>query len=53
MLQHVRGIDVRGKSEKGMKSAYKKKVITPMEYAGFTDRLLIDPKKPQLYGSKL
>ena len=51
MLQHVRGIDVREKSAKGMKNAYKKKVITPFQYAGFTDRLLISQKKPQLYGS--
>ena len=51
MLQHVRDIETRKKSELGMTRAYKEKEILPNQYAGFVDRLLIDQGKSQRYGS--
>ena len=51
MLQHVRDIETRKKSQVGMVRAYEDKVIMANQYAGFIDRLLIDQQKPQRYGS--
>jgi len=51
MMQHSGDIELRKKSEPGMKHAFKAKVISPMEYAGFIDRLRKDQGKPQIYGS--
>ena len=51
LMQHSGDIPLRKKSEPGMKRAYKTKVISPMEYTGFVDRLLVHQGKPQIYGS--
>jgi hypothetical protein len=51
LLQHSPDVELRKKSEPGMRHAYKTKVISPMEYTGFVDHLQIDQGKPQIYGS--
>ncbi len=51
VLQHSPSLELRKKSAKGMKKAYKAKVLSAMDYANFTDRLLTALGEPQIYGS--
>ena len=51
LMQHSGDIELRKKSEKGMKQAFKDKVLSANEYTNFIDRLLNDQGKPQIYGS--
>lgn len=51
LMQHSGDVPLRKKSEPGMKRAYESKVISPMEYAGFIDRLRVHEGKLQIYGS--
>lgn len=51
LLQHSNSIDLRKRSEGGVRQAFEEKILSPSEYAGFIDRLLIDQGKPQQYGS--
>ncbi|MDQ6787528.1 MAG: hypothetical protein M3033_12035 [Acidobacteriota bacterium] len=50
ILQHAPTDDLRVKSFKPIKKAFRRKEITPSEYAGFVDRLRLHQGKPQLYG---
>lgn len=51
ILQHSPDEALRRKSLKFVTKAYKRKEITPMEYAGYVDRVRVRQNKPQLYGS--
>lgn len=51
LLQHSRSDALREKSLKPIKKAFKQKELSAMEYANFTDRLLLHQGKPQIYGS--
>lgn len=51
LMQHSGDIELRKKSSTGMKQAFKSKAISPSQYSGFLDRLLVDQHKPQIYGS--
>lgn len=51
LLQHSNSLDLRKRSEDGVKKAFEEKLISPFEYAGFVDRLLLDQGKAQRYGS--
>lgn len=51
VLQHSQSLDLKKRSQKGMKKAYESKVLSAMDYANFTDRLLVGLGKPQVYGS--
>jgi hypothetical protein len=51
LLQHAPDETLRQKSLNPVKKAFKRKEITPSEFAGFVDRLLIRQGKPQIYGS--
>lgn len=51
VLQHSQSVELKKKSLKGMKRAFKAKVLPAMDYANFTDRLLVNLGKPQVYGS--
>ena len=51
LLQHSSSDSLREKSLKPIEKAFKRGEITPLEYANFTDRLLLHQGKPQIYGS--
>ena len=51
LLQHTSDESLRRKSLKPLTKAFKRKEITPLDYANFIDRLLVRQNKPQLYGS--
>ena len=51
LLQHVTDDDLRVKSEKPITESFRKKELTPMDYANFIDRLRLHREKKQLYGS--
>lgn len=51
LLQHSTSDRLREKSLKPIEKAFKRREITPLEYANFTDRLLLRQGKPQIYGS--
>lgn len=51
LMQHSGDIELRKKSRAGMKQAFESNVISPSQYSGFLDRLLVDQRKPQIYGS--
>lgn len=51
LLQHSTFDRLREKSLKPIGKAFKRGEITPLEYANFTDRLLLHQGKPQIYGS--
>ena len=51
LLQHTIGDRLRLKAEKPITKAFKKKEITPQDYANFIDRLRLHQGKGQLYGS--
>lgn len=51
LMQHSGDVELRKKSEAGMKKAFDAKMISPSQYSGFVDRLLVDQGKPQIYGS--
>lgn len=51
ILQHSGDVELKKKSEAGMKRACDEKVISVMDYTNFVDRLLTDQGKLQIYGS--
>ena len=51
LMQHSGDVELRKRSEAGMKRAFEDKVLSVAEYTGFVDRLLVDQGKPQIYGS--
>lgn len=51
VLQHSPSLDLKKKSANGIKKAFEAKVLSAMDYANFTDRLLVHLGKPQVYGS--
>lgn len=51
LLQHSTSDSLREKSLKPIKKAFKRGEISPLDYANFTDRLLLHQGKPQIYGS--
>ncbi|HVE59358.1 MAG TPA: DUF6624 domain-containing protein [Pyrinomonadaceae bacterium] len=51
ILQHAPDEALRQKCLKPVKKAFKRKEITPSEFAGYVDRLLVRQNKPQIYGS--
>ena len=51
LLQHTIGDALRVKAVEPITKAFKRKEITPQDYANFTDRLRLHQGKGQLYGS--
>jgi hypothetical protein len=51
ILQHSPSIELKKKSQKAMKKAFKGKALSAMDYANFTDRLRVNLGKRQIYGS--
>ena len=51
LLQHSNDPKLKEKSLKGMEVAFKAKQLSPADYANFTDRLLVNLGKPQVYGA--
>ncbi|MEQ1603353.1 MAG: DUF6624 domain-containing protein [Pyrinomonadaceae bacterium] len=51
ILQHSDSIVLRLRCRKGIGQAWREKVLSPSEYTGFIDRLLVKQGKPQIYGS--
>ena len=51
LMQHSGDIELRKKSQSGMKRAFKDKVLSANEYTNFVDRLLVDQGKLQIYGA--
>ena len=51
ILQHSPSIELKMKSQKAMKKAFKANALSAMDYANFTDRLQVNLGKPQIYGS--
>ena len=51
IMQHSGDIELRNKSRKGMKRAFKDKVLSANEYTNFVDRLLVDQGRRQIYGA--
>ena len=51
LLQHSTSDSLREKSLKPIEKAFKRGEISPLDYANFTDRLLLNQGKPQIYGS--
>lgn len=51
LLQHTIGDELRLKAVKPITKAFKRKEITPQDYANFIDRLRLHQGKGQLYGS--
>lgn len=51
ILQHAPDERLRQKLLKPIEKAFKHKEISPSQYAGFVDRLLVRQNKPQIYGS--
>jgi len=50
LLQHSTSDTLRVKSLKPIKKAFKRKEVSPSEYAGFVDRLRLHQGKAQIYG---
>jgi hypothetical protein len=51
VLQHSNDPKLKQKSLEGMKKAFKAKVLSPSDYANFTDRLRVNLGKLQIYGA--
>ena len=51
LLQHSNSDALREKSLKPIERAFKRKEISPSDFAGFVDRLPDHQNKPQIYGS--
>ncbi|HEY8559190.1 MAG TPA: DUF6624 domain-containing protein [Pyrinomonadaceae bacterium] len=51
ILQHSPDEQLRRKNLKNVGKAFRRREITPMEYAGYVDRVRVRRNKPQLYGS--
>jgi len=51
LLQHSNDPKLKEKSLKGMEVAFKAKQLSPADYANFTDRLLVNLGKLQVYGA--
>jgi hypothetical protein len=51
LLQHSNDLTLKQKSLKGIEKAFKAKLLSPADYANFTDRLLVNLGKPQIYGA--
>lgn len=51
LLQHSQSVELKKKSLKGIKKAFESRVLSAMDYANFTDRLLVNLGEPQVYGS--
>lgn len=51
LLQHTIGDELRIKAEKPITKAFRRKEITPQDYANYIDRLRLHMGKKQLYGS--
>jgi len=51
ILQHSNDLELKQQSLPGVTKAFKAKLLSPSEYANFTDRLLFNLGKPQVYGS--
>jgi len=51
LLQHSNDPKLKQKSLKGMERAFKAKQLSPGDYANFTDRLLVNLGKRQVYGA--
>jgi len=51
LLQHASDETLRQKCRKPITKAFKRREISPMDYANFIDRLLVRQNRPQLYGS--
>ena len=51
LLQHTSDESLRQKSLKPITKAFRRKEISPIDYANFVDRLLVHQNKPQIYGS--
>ena len=51
ILQHSSDIELKQKSLPGITRAFEAKHLSPSDYANFTDRLLVNLGKPQVYGS--
>jgi hypothetical protein len=51
LLQHSNDPKLKQKSLKGMEKAFKAKELSPGDYANFTDRLLVNLGKLQVYGA--
>jgi hypothetical protein len=51
ILQHSDSVPLRLRCRKGIERAWKDRVLSPSEYTGFIDRLLVKQGKAQIYGS--
>ena len=51
VLQHSNDLNLKHKSVKAMEKAFEAKQLSPFDYANFTDRLLVNLGKPQIYGA--
>ena len=51
VLQHSNDPKLKEKSLKGMEKAFKAKQLSAADYANYTDRLLVNLGKPQVYGA--
>jgi hypothetical protein len=51
LLQHCNSNLLREKRLKPIKNAFERKELSPLDYANFTDRLLLHQGKEQIYGS--
>jgi hypothetical protein len=51
LLQHCFSDDLRKKCLRPIRKAFKQKELSALDYANFTDRLLLHRGKPQIYGS--
>ena len=51
ILQHSSDIVLKQKSLPGITKAFEEKHLSPSDYANFTDRLLVNQGKPQVYGT--
>jgi len=50
ILQHSNDLELKQQSLPGITKAFEAKLLAAMDYANFTDRLLANLGKPQLYG---
>ena len=51
MLQHSQDTEFKKQCLEHITKAFQAKQLAPMDYANFTDRLLVNLGKPQVYGS--
>jgi hypothetical protein len=51
VLQHSNDTKLKQKSLKGIEKAFRAKVLSPSDYANFTDRLRVNLGKLQIYGA--